>query len=541
MKLILATGILFIATLLSGQEIADSVYWVYFTDKAGNGYQVDQPSSFLSKRSIDRRAWQGLGIDQRDLPVTNSYLEELKAMGVEIRHVSRWLNGIAMVHASDSLFQQVLQRSFTDSVAWEPDPENLYFPVLPGGRRFEPPLSEAPGYDYGVATEQVNLLRTGQLHQLGYTGNGVWIAVLDAGFTNVDSLPAFETLLGEGRLLGTRNYVNDIPLFRQQSTHGMYVLSTMAGEWDGAMVGTAPDASYLLCMTENPDQETRIEEIAWIEAVEYADSLGCDLLNTSLGYSDFDGTEYDYTYRDMNGRSTFISRAASLTASRGIISCNSAGNEGNDPWFYITAPADATDILTVGAVDSTNTIAGFSSRGPTFDSRVKPDVTAMGVASGLQGRDGGLVRGNGTSFSSPILAGSVASLWQAYPRLSAREIIRMVRQSGKNFYNPDSEYGFGTPDFLRAYWNINHTPAWADPGDLEIYPNPALRQIMVRIPEEGPGTHLLRLYDMSGRIVREMNVRLPGKVDLDENLRQGIYLLEIKTNRGLYHSRLVKE
>ena len=352
---------------LLAQEIADGVYWVYFQDKQGTGYQIDQPSQFLSERSLNRRAMQSLAVDQADLPVNPNYLQEIRNMGVEIRHVSRWLNGIAMIHMNDTTFQQVLQLPYADTIPWIPSQSSRFYPQKSGQSRFDPPLGSDPHFDYGVAREQVEMLRTDQLHAMGYTGKGVWIAQLDAGYFNVDSLPSFVPLINEGRILETRNYINDTPLFRQSSTHGMYVLSIMAGLWDGNMVGTAPGASYLLCMTEDPERETRIEEIAWIEAAEYADSLGVDVLNTSLGYSDFDGVLYDYSYRDMDGKTTYISRAASLTASRGMILCTSAGNEGNGNWFYITAPADATDVLTVGAVDSTNRIAAFSSRGPTFD------------------------------------------------------------------------------------------------------------------------------------------------------------------------------
>ncbi len=541
MKLKLLLLLLLITPLLNAQEIADSVFWVYFTDKDGSDYQINSPEEFLSERSINRRAWQGLGIDHRDLPVNGDYVRELRELGVEIRHISRWLNGAVLVNADSAQFQKVLEKSFTDTMAWSPPSNDLYIPPKTAGERFGPPLETPPGFNYGIAREQVTMLKMDHVHELGYTGQGVWIAVLDAGFFNVDSLPSFEAMIAEGRLLGTRNFVNDRHVFRVSSSHGMNVLSTMVGEWDGYMVGTAPHASYLLCMTENPAQETRLEEIAWVEAAEYADSLGFDVINTSLGYSDMNGEAYDYSYSDMDGKTTFISRAASLTASRGIIAVNSAGNEGRDDWYYITAPADAPHILTVGAVDSTNVIGSFSSRGPSFDARVKPDVTAMGVASGVQHQTGGLARGSGTSFSSPILAGSVASLWQAYPDLSAKEMIHFVRQGGDRLKNPDSTYGFGLPDFFRTYFSITGISRRMAPGHLEVYPNPASEMIMVKVPGQEAGLQILGIYDFSGRKVHVLQAELPGQVDLPGELCPGIYILEINTSNGVYRSRLIIE
>jgi len=523
------------------QEIAPGVYWVYFNDKEGNGYQIDQPGQFLSERSVNRRAMQALGVDHLDLPVNQDYLQEIEAMGVEIRHVSRWLNGIAMINMDETTYQEVLQRSFTNTLPWTPVSDDIFFPQKSGVARFDPPLSQAPVFDYGLAREQIEMVRTDGLHDMGYTARGVWIGVMDAGFFNVDSMPSLTTLIDEGRILETRNYIDTTSIYRQISSHGMSVLSIMAGQWDGFIVGTAPHANYLLCMTENSDQETRIEEIAWIEAAEYADSLGVDVINTSLGYSDFDGEIYDYTYSDMDGKGSYISKAASLTASRGMILCNSAGNEGNDPWFYITAPADATDILAVGAVDSTNMIVSFSSRGPSYDARIKPDITAMGRRTAIQYSSGNVGRGNGTSYASPVMAGSVASLWQAFPELPARELIYKIRQSSHRNMVPDVNYGFGTPNMLYTYHTITRVPEGFASGRMEIWPNPASERIMIRIPEAESGLHLVRLYDMNGRVAGSNQMELPGEMTLPESLRGGIYIIEVRTTGNIYRSRLLKQ
>lgn len=526
---------------IRAQEIAPGVYWVYFTDKQATGYQIDQPGQFLSERSVNRRALQGLGIDRRDLPVDSAYLQEIESMGVQIKHVSRWLNGAALTGLDASTFQLVLQKTFTDTIPWEPGTGDLYLPPKSGEPRFDPPLTTAPGFGYGLAREQVELMQMDDLHELGYTGKGVWIGVLDAGFYNVDSLPSFIPLFQEDRVLETRNYVHPLSVYRESDTHGMSVLSIMAARWDGVLVGTAPDASYLLCTTENTDQETRIEEIAWVEAAEYADSLGVDVINTSLGYSDLDGILYDYSYEQMDGKGTFISRAASLLASRGMVFCNSAGNQGNSPWHYITAPADATDILAVGAVDSTNTLADFSSRGPTYDARIKPDVTAMGKATAIQYWNGDAGRGNGTSFASPVMAGSVACLWQAFPELPARELISQVRWSGHRSWHPDANYGFGTPNMMYAYHTITQVPTGIVPGKMELWPNPASRGVRIRIPEPGQVQPLVRLYDLRGSIALSRQMELPGELILPESLPRGIYILEVRTTGQIYRSRLLKQ
>ena len=527
------------ATLASGQQIGDSTYWVYFTDKTDNGYSYEEAGEFLSERSIQRRAWQGLGVGLSDEPVTQAYVDTLVALGVEVSHISRWLNGLAMVNADEDLFHKVLAKPFVDTLPWVPESQTLWFPPRPIGDRFEPPLETPPDYQYGIATEQIIQVDMDQLHQEGYTGRGVWVAVLDAGFRNVDTLPSFKSMIDEGRLLGTRNFVNDSSVFRLVNSHGMYVLSIIGANWNGNMMGTAPGASYFLCSTENIHSETRIEEIAWVEGAEYMDSLGFDVFNTSLGYSDFDSTQYDYTYKDMDGESTFISRAASLLADKGIILCNSAGNEGSKPWYWITAPSDAKNIICVGAVDSTGTIASFSSRGPSYDGRVKPELVAMGRATGIQYGNGGLARGSGTSFSSPVMTGSVASLWQAFPETPAREMIQNIRNTGDRFYNPDATYGYGIPSFIKAYQTINGSRLNYTSTGMNIYPNPASEFIRLDIPELGQAEYMLKLYDINGRIVLKEQVLLPGEVRLSNGLVPGLYILQVVTQTRIYQNRLI--
>ena len=443
---------------LFGQKIAPDAYWIYFTDQDNNGFEINKPEEFLSPRSIDRRGWQDLSIDISDLPVTGSYVDSLENMGVEVVHISRWLNGVALRSSNPDILETLYNKTFIDSVQWDPADNSKHYPSTPSSGRFDAPLDQSPDFDYGYSIEQIEMIGMDVLHQKGFTGKGVYIAVLDAGFKNVDSVPSLEKMISEGRILDTLNFVNNQGIFRINSSHGMSVLSIMGAEWSRNLIGTAPHASYMLCMTENPFSEFPIEEIAWIEAAELADSLGFDVINTSLGYSVFDDSTMNYTYADMDGKSTYISRAASMISRKGMIAVNSAGNSGNDPWHYITAPADAKNILAVGAVDSLKNLAHFSSRGPSYDHRIKPDVVGMGSGTAVQHYTGAPARGGGTSFSSPVIAGSVAVLWQAYPDMPAEDLIRSVLYSSDKHSTPDVAFGYGLPNFAVAYYAINSKP-----------------------------------------------------------------------------------
>ena len=540
-KLLLAGFLFAMPFSLHSQQVADGTFWVFFTDKKENGFSYEQPEAFLSQRSVDRRAWQGLALTPEDEPVTAAYLEKLDSMGVEIRHVSRWLNGALMVNATSQLFQQVLALPFTDTLPWVPEPGKSHLPPEPSGSRFDPPLSSPPGLNYGNARYQVGLTETEELHQRGYTGSGVWIGILDNGFRNVDSLPSFRNMISEGRLLGTKNFVNSTPVFRENTTHGMRVLSAAGALWNDTLVGTAPHASYYLCMTENPASETMIEEFAWIEALEFLDSMGVDVINTSLGYSDFEGDFFDHTREDLDGNTTFISRTASRAAGKGIICCLSAGNEGNKSWYNITPPADASDVLTVGAADSTGLIAPFSSRGPSADGRVKPDITGMGWYTWLQDPGGGIRQGSGTSFSAPLITGSVASLWQAYPQTSAKELIEAVRQSGNSYLKPNDDYGYGIPSFKIAYWTVTGVPSGKASCQVELFPNPARDWFLIKLPEQCSAPVRVDFFDLHGRLAGSRIMDTSGLVRVPAELGRGLYILQIRTPEKIYHQRLILE
>ena len=301
---------------------------------------------------------------------------------------------------------------------------------------------------YGDAEHQILMLNGKKLHEAGFRGQGKLIAIIDGGFMNANQIPLFDNI----RILGHHDcaYPYDADVFKLLD-HGTMVLSTMAMHRDSLFTGTAPDAFFFLLRSEDGRTEFPVEEDYWAQAAEYADSIGADVVNSSLGYTRFDDRDLDHTYREQDGKTALISRTASLMASKGMILVNSAGNEGDSSWKRINVPGDASDILTVAALKADSVNAGFSSVGPSFDGRVKPDVSAMGYHSTVVRGNGRITTANGTSFSSPILCGMVASLWSALPNLTAYQIMDLVRRSADRYDFPDNIYGYGIPNFWEAY------------------------------------------------------------------------------------------
>lgn len=423
-------------------------YRVYLADKNHNPYSLKKPAAFLSAKALARRARLGLAVDQYDLPVTPEYLRGLAAAGMKVVAVSKW-NNTAVVETTDTTAAQALCRlTYVDSVrkVWT-SPHNLAaseetdrYSIVTNQR------TTYPGY-YGAGTRQAEMLGVPALHDKGFRGEGMTIAVIDGGFYNADTISAFNGC----RILGTRNFVRPDKSVYEEGNHGMMVLSCIGAKAPFSLVGTAPEASFYLLVSEDGDSEQPVEEDYWCAAVEYADSLGADIITSSLGYTEFDNPADAILYRNLNGRHELNSRSASLAASRGLLVLNSAGNSGNDPYKKIGCPADATDILAVGAVTAEGVNTLFSSLGNTADGRVKPDVMAMGGRSAVMASDGTNTTANGTSFSCPIMCGAVTCLWQAFPRKTPLEVMDAVRRAGHNAAFPDNVYGYGIPDMTRAY------------------------------------------------------------------------------------------
>ena len=431
-----------------GVSAQDSLYFVHFDSKIGTPFSINAPHEFLSERSLLRRAKQGIEITTKDLPVNPTYLDSLTAYGISVIYSSKWLNG-ALLSASPSERDLLLTFPFVTHIAFG---KALRASSGISGARVKSSkfASELQILDYGSSLAQMDLMGAVDMHAHGYHGEGMLIAIMDNGFLNSHTIACLDTLFdGEG-VLEVYDFVDNDSTVFAQGGHGTNVLSCMAAFTNGALISPAYKASYVLYRTEDDFSETHAEEVFWLIAAERADSLGVDVINTSLGYSTFDNPADNYTTAQMDGNTAFITKAADLAASTGMLVVNSAGNEGNTTWHIITAPADADSVLTVGALAVDSLIASFSSRGPTSDGRIKPDLMAVGSQTYLCTTNGTVSFSYGTSFSSPLLAAMAACTWQANPYLTAQELKKVLIASGHLFDTPNMNYGYGIPNWYRA-------------------------------------------------------------------------------------------
>jgi len=522
---------------------AQSFFWVGFTDKKNSTYTLQNPSVYLSERSIQRRIRQGIPVDEADLPVNRQYTDSILKTGASLVHTSKWLNGITVQFTHDSLAQTIRKASFVKEVQLT-RPASVNKSLF---NKFEDSYLPAviDTSFYGHSVYQVGQLNWHSLHQKDFKGKGIHIAVLDAGFYKVNILPAFNELRISGRIIGSRDFVKPTDDIYSGHTHGMMVLSTMAGYLPGEMIGTAPEASYWLLRSEDSGSEYLIEEDNWVAAAEFADSAGVDIINSSLGYSTFNQPAMNHTYKDMDGKTTRVARAANIAASRGILVFVSAGNEGNNSWKYIISPAAADSAIAVAAVDRYSLPAFFTSHGPASDGEVQPNLAALGLGAAVQNTDGKVGLANGTSFSCPILAGMAAWLWQAFPNLPASRIREALMLSAHLYHSPDSLLGFGIPDFLIAFNLLAGYPLFA--GELTrnqwaVYPNPFTSQLNLRNPGNTKGSLHLEITGINGVMVFRKFYNSGGTVTLYQltSVPPGIYLLKITTEKGTEVHKIIK-
>ncbi|MDQ7916841.1 S8 family serine peptidase [Mesonia sp. MT50] len=523
--------------LISFWSQAQEHAWVYFTDKPNVQTAINNPSTILSPRAIARKNLHQTTIDARDVPVNETYISSIKNQtGITVKAKSKWFN---CVHVLGSIQQinNLTNLSFVQDIVFANDMLNAKSNQNQDEAIFNQKFEVNANYSYGASSNQITMMQVENLHQNDFTGSGMLVAVLDSGFPNVLSNPGFADLNQDNRLLGGYDFVARSTNFADPNSHnhGAKVLSDMVGFLNNQFVGTSPEASFYLFRTEDAYAETPLEETYWVEAAERADSLGVDLINSSLGYYTFDNPDYNYTPQNMDGNTTFITKGANIAVEKGILVVNAAGNTGQDASFpIINAPADG-NVLSIGAVDQNGDYASFSSVGPSADGRVKPDVAAQGAGAAIIDPDGSVTFSNGTSFAAPIMTGAIASLWQANPQKTNLEIMQIVRESASRYNNPNTEIGYGIPNFSVALQEVLSIDEHQKNTTI-AYPNPTTNNLYLSYASAEANT--LRMYNLLGeKVLESKNTK---HIDMTP-FAKGMYLLHITKGSQEQTLKIIKE
>jgi len=524
---------------------AQNYFWIGFTDKSETKYTIENPEAYLSERAVQRRIRQNIPIDSLDLPVNQLYIDSVLTLGVNFIHSSKWLNGITVSSESDSLDEWIADWSFIAEIQRTKPAETTKSTAI----KFNEPLEEISGVDtsyYGASVYQVGMLNGQYFHENNYKGEGMQIAVLDAGFYNADILSAFDSLWTNQQILGTKDFVNPASDFFKTHYHGSYVLSCMGANIPGELIGTAPHASYWLLRSEDSESEYILEEDNWVAAAEFADSVGVDIINSSLGYFEFDDESTNHVYADLDGKTTRITRAANIAASRGMLVFVSAGNERDNDWFRIVAPSDGDGVVGVGAVDTSLEPAYFTSAGPAADGDIKPNVAALGLWAAVQGTNGSLAYASGTSFASPILAGVAACLWQKNQELSASAIKSAIEASGNQYLSPDSLLGYGVPDMQVADEQLNPLglKKLVSNTRWQVYPNPVANHVVLHYSGNTNDDEVrIQLIAMNGQLLKNWSLPVQSQIVLNDFPEQisGVFLLQVRTKNQTETFKLTKK
>jgi subtilisin family serine protease len=527
----------FLLLIFSVAMFSQQDAWVYFKDKPSAQTYLDTPSKMLSQRALDRRTNQNISLDLRDVPVEQSYINQIKSSaGISIMAQSKWMNALH-IRGTEANILALKTLLFVDKVVFADKTLNTSSKRVSQNQvsQTNNKLKTTTDYAYGSSASQIQMLNGQVLHQQNKTGSGKIIAVLDAGFPGVNTAQPFKKLIDNNQILGGYDFVNKNENFYTGNNHGTMVLSTMGGYKENELVGTAPDASYYLFITEYAPTENPVEESYWVEAAEKADSLGVDIITTSLGYFSFDNANYSHTYSDMNGSTNFISRGAEIAFSKGIIVVASAGNEGATAEPHIGAPADAVSVLTVGAVMDSKVKSNFSSVGPSYDGRIKPDVMAQGTAAVVSDTAGNIVTVNGTSFSCPIMAGMIACLWQAYPLKTNKEIRQMVLKSSDRYAVPDTNYGYGIPNFGSTLGVENFQVAATV---FSVFPNPVQTTVSFLFENS---TASVSIYSVLGQKLVEQQITSQNPVLSVEALKSGLYFYTFDADGVHKTGKIIKQ
>jgi subtilisin family serine protease len=549
----MSKSIYFLAFLLSfgwtTKGLAQDRYAVFFKFKPQNEYSLASPSKFLTQKAIQRRAREKFVVDSLDLPVATAYLQGISAYSQELLYASKWLNAAVVV--TDAAGKKNLEAlPFVQKVEWVAKgfiskSGNRTAPEIPGKPTknqkwaIEESYREAAAYDF-----QNELLGIPAMHQAGFTGKGITVAVFDSGFPGLDRAIPFAHVFINKQVVGQLNVVRPwIKEVFRDNEHGTQVSSLIFSNQPGTLVAGAHQAQVVFAITEDVATEYPIEELNWVRAAEYADSLGVDIINSSLGYLDFDEPSLTYTTAQLDGKTTYVTRGATLAAKRGILVVNSVGNYGSAGSSSLIAPADAQGILAVGSVNASSIVSTFSSRGPTADGRIKPELVAFGQSPVLIRSSGQVSAAAGTSFSAPQLTALAAGLWEAKPEWTKDELLTNLIKSGTQYATPDQNLGYGIPNFRIAYYGALLGLNEEIESGSSIYPNPLRSESLhIRFGKELKVT--LQILDGSGRRVVEQvgernAIQQPFVFDLSD-LPSGIYFLQLLDGKEIAYKKLIK-
>ncbi len=523
---------------LHGQEPAYPFYYrVYLRDKGENNMHNYRAADLLSARAIARRQKAGIQApDIYDVPVSRNYLNQISLLGLKLHSTSKWMNSALCKSLTEFDVSRLLTLPFVASVKIVKTPGKK----TGHNDKLDFHINQAGPIPYDRPLTMIN----GQLlHESGYDGKGILIAILDGGFINVDNISSLVNLRSRNGIMATYDFVNNNKSVYNASAHGTAVLSVLAGDIPDQIEGTAPGADYLLLKTEDVQSEFPCEEDFWAAGAEFADSSGADIISSSLGYFNFDDPALNYKQSDLDGKTAFVTRIADMAASKGIFVVNSAGNERNTVWGKIIFPSDGDSVLAVGAVDADEIISDFSSAGPSADGRIKPDNVAMGVAVTVQVSDNTTGLSSGTSFSCPLLSGIAACLLQAAPLSLNKDLIGAFHSSADRSAAPDSLYGFGIPDIVNALNKIQKLHIKIPETGIIASPNPTSGDFEI-IFQDPPGTVTIELISLTGKLLfrRDFTDNVSRTITISElqHKTQGIYFLRVVNGNSTYTRKIIK-
>ena len=526
------------AQKLNGQTVEYNYFYrVYFTDKGDYNVNDFSPSDLFSDRAITRRIKSGITYpDIKDLPVYREYLDEISSMGLILHCTSKWMN-TGLFKTLDQININTLR-----NLPFVREVKVVKSPSVKSNFLNKLDLIESqdniPPYD-----RPLSMINGYSLHYSGFDGSGILIAVLDGGFYKTDVIPSLNRLRARNGILGTTDIVTGGDFVYDYHYHGTAVMSVLAGEMPNEIAGVAPGANFWIIRTEDVSSEFPVEEDFWAAGAELADSIGADIISSSLGYFIFDNPAMSYKFADMDGNTTFVTKAADVAASKGILVVASAGNERDNEWLRIIAPSDGDSVLCAGGVDGYNLISAFSSAGPSADGRVKPDNVAQAVSVPVQIDEYSVVRANGTSFSCPVLSGICACVMQAVPEASNEDIIIALHESGDKANSPDSLYGYGLPDMAIVIEKLQDKYITSPDDPIIIGPNPFINDLEITFMET-PVSLGIEIYNIAGTAIvkRQYSVFISRTLTIRdlEYVRSGLYFIRISTPGGTYTKKVIK-